>query len=41
MYNCVKKDSCFVKLQDGPFNHSPGKIPVEDLIFIKFVSFLI
>ena len=24
-----KKNSCSVKLQDGPFEHGPRKIPVE------------
>ena len=36
-----KKNSCSVKLQDGPYDQSPRKIPVEDFIFSKFVSFLI
>ena len=26
----LKKNSCSVKLQDGPLNHNPTKIPVED-----------
>ena len=25
-----KKNTCSVKLQDGPFDHNPTKIPVED-----------
>ena len=28
------KNSSFVKLQDGPFDHSPRKIPVEDSFLI-------
>ena len=36
-----KIDSYPVKLQDGPFDHSTRKIPVEVFIFNKFINFLI
>ena len=34
------KNSCSVKLQDGSFDYSPGKIPVEVFVFNEIVDFL-
>ena len=36
-----KKSSCFVKLQDGRFDHNARGIPAQDFTFNVFINFLI